>query len=48
MTNDNFYFVIYFNVIFIQFFFVGEGGGRRKGLRVKLNENIVHFFYLKN
>lgn len=47
MTNDNFYFVIYFNVIFIQFFFVGEGG-RRKGLRVKLNENIVHFFYLKN
>lgn len=47
MTNDNLYFVIYFNVIFIQFFLVGEGG-RRKGLRVKLNEDIVNFFYLKN
>ena len=47
MTNDNFYFVIYFNVIFIQFFLLGRGVGGR-GLRVKLNEDIVHFFYLKN
>lgn len=47
MTNDNLYFVIYFNVILIQFFFVGEGVGGR-GLRVKLNEDIVNFFYLKN
>ena len=48
MTNDNLYFVIYFNVIFIPFFFLlGRGVGGR-GLRVKLNEDIVNFFYLKN
>lgn len=47
MTNDNLYFVMYFNIILIQFFLLGRGVGGR-GLRVKLNEDIVNFFYLKN